>query len=360
MRDAFRSLALMVLPVVAAIHVCRCGRSCREDDRRVERATPRGDSPCAGVDADAGIVDGHQPRARIAEVVYAGRARRVRLRRQEVEREVAEVHLRAARQRRGESQVRQDERRGLRRSRRHAAAVGAGLWRRSHVSGPRRMPRVSAGLRGPPQSDAKPVSFEDATIERKLPGTRDRRRQKIRDGHGRSWPSSTQALGGAPRSQVDALRLLATLLQHTDSKPAQQRILCVSYEKKSDEDLAACKEPLLMLNDVGLTFGHANAFNRNGPGQHQFRGVVQNAGLERQTGCVGDISKSMTGTLEHPASAKQDAPFLPACSINSPMSSCTICSTSRGSLSARGIRPTSGSRVFKRKRDEVANRTCPQ
>ena len=51
-------------------------------------------------------------------------------------------------QRRGEGQVRQDQRRSLRRGRRDAAVVGAGIRRRRHVSGPRHLPGMPADLGG--------------------------------------------------------------------------------------------------------------------------------------------------------------------------------------------------------------------
>ena len=42
--------------------------------------------------------------------------------------------------------------------------------------------------------------------------------------------------GGAPRAQRDALKLLAVFMQHTDSKAAQQRLLCVGDEKADKGD----------------------------------------------------------------------------------------------------------------------------
>ena len=214
-------------------------------------------------------------------------------------------------------------------------------------------------FKGAPQPNAKPVIVEDATIERKLPG----KAIETHEDSGWAWPELNfvdEHLGGAPRSQVDALRLLASLLQHTDSKPAQQRILCVSYEKKSDEDLAACKEPLLMLNDVGLTFGHANAFNRNGPGSTNFEEWSKTPVWRGTTGCVGDISKSMTGTLERPAISEAGRAFL-AGLLNQLTDEQLHDLFDVARFSVRSGHTTDEwVTVFKRKRDEVANRTCPQ
>ena len=55
------------------------------------------------------------------------------------------------------------------------------------------------------------------------------------------------------------LTLLAVFLQHTDSKPEQQRILC--RDQASSASRESCGRPFLMISDVGLTFGRANATN---------------------------------------------------------------------------------------------------
>ena len=90
---------------------------------------------------------------------------------------------------------------------------------------------------------------------------------------GWAWPEldlvSEQA-GGAPRAQVDALQTarLAPAAHRLQARPAASAL--PSDGKPRREGRAACAEPLMMLNDVGLTFGHANSFNRNGPGSTNF------------------------------------------------------------------------------------------
>ena len=58
--------------------------------------------------------------------------------------------------------------------------------------------------------------------------------------------------GGAPRAHVDALRLLAVFLAHWDNKPENQRLVCLS---KTWPEGTTCREPFLVLQDVGSTFG---------------------------------------------------------------------------------------------------------
>jgi len=58
--------------------------------------------------------------------------------------------------------------------------------------------------------------------------------------------------GGAPRAQIDALRLLAVFLAHWDNKAANQRLVCGSPVWPEGRP---CPEPIVMLQDVGATFG---------------------------------------------------------------------------------------------------------
>ena len=60
------------------------------------------------------------------------------------------------------------------------------------------------------------------------------------------------AEGGAPRSQVDALRLLAVFLAHWDNKAENQRLVCLSEHWAEG---TRCPQPFLLLQDVGSTFG---------------------------------------------------------------------------------------------------------
>jgi len=146
--------------------------------------------------------------------------------------------------------------------------------------------------------------FDPAVVERKMSGT--------------EWPSGADsgwswrefaevvpARGGAPKAHRDALTLLAVFLQHTDSKPQQQRIVCVG-----GVDDGACSQPFLIISDVGLTFGTGSRANVND---------VSGANLERwratpvwrdAPGCVGNIDKSFTGTLERPVIGEAGRQFL--------------------------------------------------
>jgi hypothetical protein len=59
------------------------------------------------------------------------------------------------------------------------------------------------------------------------------------------------ARGGAAPHEVDALRLMAVFLVHWDNKPRNQRLVCLSPVGPDER----CRRPLVMLQDVGATFG---------------------------------------------------------------------------------------------------------
>ena len=73
--------------------------------------------------------------------------------------------------------------------------------------------------------------FAAAIVERKLPGDA----IELNKDSGWAWVELTfvdQTSGGAPLAQRDALKLLAAMIQHTDSKPQQQRLVCLDKDAR--------------------------------------------------------------------------------------------------------------------------------
>jgi len=148
--------------------------------------------------------------------------------------------------------------------------------------------------------------FDPAVIERKAEG----REWPSDDKSGWSWDeldSVDPELGGAPKAQRDALKLLAVFIQHTDSKPEQQRILCL---EKGPRSTGACDRPFMMLNDVGVTFGRANRTNSNAIGSVNLAAWRRTPVWKNDTGCTGNLPKSLTGTLDNPAISEEGRRFL--------------------------------------------------
>jgi len=149
--------------------------------------------------------------------------------------------------------------------------------------------------------------FDPAVIERKPHGhqmTVDAKKS------GWSWPELDlidEHRGGAPREHRDALKLLAVFMQHTDTKPQQQRLFCPPDALTSTGE---CAQPFLMLHDVGLTFGHANVFNSADSGSVNFDAWSGTPVWKDAAACVGHLSKSHTGTLGNPSISEAGRKFL--------------------------------------------------
>ena len=146
--------------------------------------------------------------------------------------------------------------------------------------------------------------FDPAVIERKADGTE-------WGDKGWSWKELDRLdgeRGGAPRAHRDALKLLAVLLQHTDSKPEQQRIVCGS--KATWPNARTCTDPFLMISDVGLTFGQATRANTNDRSGVNLAAWTETPVWKDGPGCVGNLPKSFTGTLSEPVISEAGRAFL--------------------------------------------------
>jgi hypothetical protein len=151
------------------------------------------------------------------------------------------------------------------------------------------------------------MAFDPAVVERRMPG-----REWPEDGRqGWAWNDLNvvnPSLGGAPRAHRDALKLLAVFLQHTDSKPEQQRVLCQDAGRAGAR--AACRRPFLMISDVGLTFGRANRMNANETGGVNLVAWRDTPVWKGAAGCTGNLPPSITGTLEDPVISEEGRRFL--------------------------------------------------
>ena len=98
--------------------------------------------------------------------------------------------------------------------------------------------------------------FEFAIIERHFPGV------AIEESPDQGWKWTeldkvSEKEGGASRDHIDAFKLLAVFIQHSDSGTRNQRLACYP-EDLGDPDgdgIAYCTKPALMIQDLGATFG---------------------------------------------------------------------------------------------------------
>jgi hypothetical protein len=147
--------------------------------------------------------------------------------------------------------------------------------------------------------------FEAAVIERPLAGS------VFEGDDGWAWWELDKVdpqAGGASRAERDALTLLAAFLQHTDSKAEQQRLLCLAEPPTGHA--GSCAHPLLMLNDLGLTFGAANFLNDNGMGSANFRAWAAEPIWKDPERCTANLRPSFSGTLSNPRIGEAGRQFL--------------------------------------------------
>ena len=202
--------------------------------------------------------------------------------------------------------------------------------------------------------------FTSAAIERKMPGDEI---QLFKDS-GWSWVELTfidPTVGGAPIEQRDALRLLAAMIQHTDNKPKQQRLVCRDTVKglKPAAD-GSCVNPFMMINDLGKTFGTATMFNNDAKSAVNFKEWSNTPVWKDDTGCVAQLSKSMTGSLEHPKISEAGRKFLAG--LLGQLSDQQLRDLfDVAQFSKRDPHTTIDEWVsaFKKKRADISTRTCP-
>lgn len=202
--------------------------------------------------------------------------------------------------------------------------------------------------------------FDPAAIERKMPG------KEFKPDSSWAWAeldNVEEARGGASVAQRDALKLMAVFLQHTDSKPEQQRIVCQEDDART---ASTCTQPMMMINDVGLTFGGANLMNVNSKGMNLAAWAATPV-WKGGAGCVGNLSKSATGTLKEPVIGEAGRAFLAGLLTQLSDDQITaLFETSRVTLRLRDPEDVRSGfatvaewvSVFKRKRAEIVDRRC--
>jgi hypothetical protein len=156
-----------------------------------------------------------------------------------------------------------------------------------------------------PERAAGVEAFAPAAIERKLPG----RAMETKTDSGWAWSELEDIGPKAPpgaRAQRDALKLLAAFVQHTDSKAANQRLLC---PKGQEIGRTGCRSPVLMINDLGLTFGQAGLLIRNQNSVSLATWPEVPVWKDRAQ-CVARLKGSFTGSLSDPKISEAGRAFL--------------------------------------------------
>jgi hypothetical protein len=211
--------------------------------------------------------------------------------------------------------------------------------------------------------NSKPVpgqrTFEVAAIERKAPGDT----MEIFPDSGWGWVELNfvdPGAGGAPKAQTDALQLLAAMIQHTDSKPSQQRLVCLDREMGLPVNpKGKCEHPFLELNDVGRTFGKAHRLNHDIPGSADLKSWASMPVWRDNEKCTANMPKSMSGTLEHPVIGEPGRKFLSDLLMQlTDQQLRDLFEVARFTRRQPETTVDDWVRVFKEKRAAIANRSC--
>jgi hypothetical protein len=143
--------------------------------------------------------------------------------------------------------------------------------------------------------------LDPAAVERKFGGD-----ELLDRWHWKELEQTDAEAGGATLAHRDALKLLAVLLQHNDSKSKQQRMVCLSNAGTDGR----CEQPLMMINDLGLTFGAPNPFNLQPMATMNLAEWSKLPIWKDEPGCVGNLRGSLTSTLEDPVISEAGREFL--------------------------------------------------
>jgi len=147
--------------------------------------------------------------------------------------------------------------------------------------------------------------FDPAVVERRLPG----RVMETTVDSGWEWSELDDIGPESPkgaRAQRDALKLLAAFIQHSDSKPMNQRILCPEGHEVGK---TGCRAPVLMIHDLGLTFGKAALMNQNKNGA-SFVNWSEVPVWKDPATCVAQLESPFPGKLQDPQISEAGRAFL--------------------------------------------------
>ena len=165
---------------------------------------------------------------------------------------------------------------------------------------------VADWQRGSP-TNVSTVVFEPAVIERQFAGDP----IEVPGYEGWAWPELDEISergGGATRAQIDALKLVAVFIQHSDSKPGQQEIVCAAGRRGKDvKGNETCAAAWLVIKDLGGSFGKATRFNTSKMTLADWESV---AIWKDSRQCIGDLPRSMTGSLDNPQIGEAGRRFL--------------------------------------------------
>jgi len=141
--------------------------------------------------------------------------------------------------------------------------------------------------------------FASAVIEQKY----DAAKIEVKEDQGWGWGEIkddhlTEKNGGAPAAHLNGLKLLAAFMKHADNKAENQRLICTQVN-----DAGKCEKPMLMIQDMGVTFGggaHFFGLIYNDDSRARFADWTSLNLWKDRSECKAELRDSITGTMTHP------------------------------------------------------------
>jgi hypothetical protein len=142
-------------------------------------------------------------------------------------------------------------------------------------------------------------TFDPATIVRKFSGHK--MYENGKEEQGWSWKELDTA-NARPTYERDGLKLLGAFMKHSDNKPPQQRLACkkVHVDQSTSPFTTTCDDPVMLVQDVGATFGGGGWFTSNGSAKMNLE-VWSGKPLWKHAGsdgspqrCQATLTKSLT------------------------------------------------------------------
>ncbi len=198
-------------------------------------------------------------------------------------------------------------------------------------------------------------SFNPATLQTKLEG------ENIYSTKWHGWEYNQlevvkEKSGGSSEAEVEAFKLLSVFVNHADNTSNQNRIVCFP----GDEE---CKNPILMVTDLGSTFG--------GKGGTNFHHWEKRSIWKDKKACVANFDGTAKG-FDYPTIKESGRKFL--ADLMGRLSDKQITDLFKGARmdflgkhlpkirikgKARHVRVQDWVRVFKQKRKEITSAHCP-
>jgi hypothetical protein len=204
--------------------------------------------------------------------------------------------------------------------------------------------------------------FDPAAIERSFGG----KKVEVPGFEGWSWRELDEVTAndvGAPLAHVDALKLLAAFIQHVDSKPQNQALVCaadgIEHDREGNE---TCREPFLIVKDLGSSFAAASKFSFAKMRLESWRDVPI---WKNPKTCQAHLTSSIIGTLSNPRISEGGRQFLAErlallsdAQLHDMFTAARV-ERRKDNIEGRQAIADDWVRVFKDKRAQIANHRCP-